>query len=170
MAINFPNSPIVGQTYTFNEKTWQWSGSYWEVFSAQTGYVQGAINVGGGEEIFKEKSGNDLYFRTLSGGSNTTISTVGDVVKVDVTIPADTNTFVTGFTYNNANTFTIEQNDGSNFSTSINTVTGLTVSGNLLVTDNTTLSGLTTVYGDTPTSAAIRPGLNNTYDLDQPSF
>ena len=108
------------------------------------------IEVGGGEEIFKEKSGNDLYFRTLSGGSNTTISTVGDLVKVDVTIPADTNTFVTGFTYNNANTFTIEQNDGSNFSASINTVTGLTVSGNLLVTDNTTLSGLTTVYGDTP--------------------
>ena len=47
MAINFPNSPIVGQTYTFNEKTWQWSGSYWEVFSAQTGYVTSAFNVSG---------------------------------------------------------------------------------------------------------------------------
>jgi len=143
MAINFPNSPIVGQTYTFNEKTWQWSGSYWEVFSAQTGYVQGAINVGGGEEIFKEKSGNDLYFRTLSGGSNTTISTVGDLVKVDVTIPADTNTFVTGFTYNDANTFTIGQNDGSNFSATINTMTGLTVNGGI---DTTTLTGVSAYF------------------------
>ena len=30
-----------------------------------------------------------------------------DIIKVDVTIPPDTNTFVTGFTYNDANTFTI---------------------------------------------------------------
>jgi hypothetical protein len=41
---------------------------------------------------------------------------------------------------------------------------------NLIVDNNTTLSGLTTVYGDTPTSAAIQPGVNNTYDLGAPSF
>jgi hypothetical protein len=145
MAINFPNSPSVGQIYTFNEKTWQWSGSYWEVYSAQTGYVTNAFNVGGANEIFSGKSGNDLYFRTISGGSNTTITTVGDVVKVDVTIPPDTNTFVTGFTYDNANTFTIEQNNGSNFSSSINSVTGFTINGDLLVTGTTNISGLTTV-------------------------
>jgi hypothetical protein len=145
MAINFPNSPIVGQTYTFNEKTWQWSGSYWEVFSAQTGYVQGAINVGGGEEVFSGKSGNDLYFRTLTGGTNTTISTVGDLIKVDVTIPPDTNTFVTGFTYDDANTFTITRNDDVGLSSTINNVTGLTINGNLVVTGTTNISGITTV-------------------------
>ena len=143
MAINFPNSPIVGQTYTYNEKTWQWSGSYWGVFSAQTGYVQGAINVGGGEEVFSGKSGNDLYFRTLTGGTNTTISTIGDLIKVDVTIPPDTNTFVTGFTYNDANTFTIGQNDGSNFSATINTMTGLTINGGI---ETTTLTGVSAYF------------------------
>ena len=152
MAINFPNSPIVGQTYTFNEKTWQWSGSYWEVFSAQTGYVTSAFNVGGANEIFSGKSGNDLYFRTLSGGTNTTVSTIGDVVKIDVSIPPDTNTFVTGFTYDNSNTFTLTRNDGVDITTSFNTVTGLTVNGTLSAT---TLDGNTILSGGTNLTTVI---------------
>lgn len=40
----------------------------------------------------------------------------------------------------------------------------------LAVTGDTTLSGLTIVYGPTPTSAAIQPGVNNSYDLGNPSF
>jgi hypothetical protein len=77
---------------------------------------------------------------------------------------------VTGFTYNNSNLFTITDNVGSAYTASINFVTGLTINGDLIVRDNTRLSGLTTVYGDTPTSAAIAPGIDNTYDLGQPSF
>jgi hypothetical protein len=64
------------------------------------GKIDSANNVGGTNEFFKDKSGTTLNFRTLSGGSNTTVSTVGDVVKVDVTIPPATNTFVSGGTYN----------------------------------------------------------------------
>jgi hypothetical protein len=41
--------------------------------------------------------------------------------------------FVTGFTYSN-NTFTIKDNSGNTYSDVINTVTGLTVNGNLTVT------------------------------------
>lgn len=103
------------------------------------GKIDSANNVGGANEFFKDKSGTTLNFRTLSGGSNTTVSTVGDVVKVDVTIPTDTNTFVTGFTYNNANTLTISDNAGDTFSTSINIMTGLTV---------TSLSGVNTIQDD----------------------
>lgn len=44
-------------------------------------------------------------------------------------------TFTTGFTYNNANTFTILRNQGqSNLTATFNTVTGLTVSGALSAT------------------------------------
>ena len=43
------------------------------------------------------------------------------------------NTFTTGFTYNN-NTFTISDNSGTTFNTTINSVTGLTVNGDLTVT------------------------------------
>ena len=48
--------------------------------------------------------------------------------------------------------------------------TTVSATGGLNVTGNTILSGLTTVYGDTPVSAAIKPGVNNSYDLGEPSF
>jgi hypothetical protein len=41
---------------------------------------------------------------------------------------------VTGFTYNNLNTFTITDNYNNNFSATINTVTGLTVNGTISAT------------------------------------
>lgn len=28
--IDFPTSPVVNQTYTFNGRTWVWNGSGWE--------------------------------------------------------------------------------------------------------------------------------------------
>ena len=236
--------------------------------------VENGDNLGGGNEVFKNKSGTTLNFRTLSGGTNTSLTTIGDTIRVDVTIPPGSNTFVTGgtynditntitltrndavninitgitdtyvtgvtlngntlelerneglptltvdlssidtnyyvtggtynsgttsidyvgtvgftpfsvdvselldnqntfltaFTYDNANTFTIVRNDNQTFNATINNVTGFTINGDLLVTDNTTLSGLTTVYGDTPTSSALQPGVNNTYDLGAPSL
>ena len=30
MPLNFPNSPVIEQLYSFGGKTWQWSGSSWE--------------------------------------------------------------------------------------------------------------------------------------------
>ena len=47
-----------------------------------------------------------------------------------------TDTFVSAFTYN-TNTFTITNSTGGTLSTTINTVTGLTVNGNLTITGNT---------------------------------
>jgi len=59
---------------------------------------------------------------------------------------SDTNTFVTGFTYNDNNTFTIFDNDGSSFPATINQVSGLTVNGTLSAT---TLDGGTIFSGGT---------------------
>lgn len=70
----------------------------------------------------------------------------------------DTNTFVTGFTYNE-NKFEITDNNGGIFDATINTMTGLTVSGNLSATtfygDGSQLTGISsdftggTVIGET---------------------
>jgi hypothetical protein len=54
-----------------------------------------------------------------------------------------TDTYVTGYTYQD-NTFTISDSSGNTFSTTIDTVTGLTVNGTLSAT---TISGVT-FYGD----------------------
>ena len=59
---------------------------------------------------------------------------------------SDTNTFVTGFTYNENNTFTINDNVGSAFTATINQLSGLTVNGTLSAT---TLDGNTILSGGT---------------------
>lgn len=39
MAINFPNSPQVNDTYTEGNRSWTWNGTYWRATSATIGYV-----------------------------------------------------------------------------------------------------------------------------------
>jgi len=77
-----------------------------------------------GTEIFK-----------LSGGTNVTLSNPStNQIKLDVTIPAGMNTYITGFTYDDANTLTISDNVGDTFPVTINTMTGLTVNGKVITT------------------------------------
>jgi len=62
---------------------------------------------------------------------------------VDSIISAATSadTYVTGFTYDNANTFTISDNSGSTFNATINTVTGLTSNGDIEVIGDVIVTG-----------------------------
>ena len=116
---------------------------------------------------------------TISGGSITITGTgVFDTVSATTyqNLPIDPDTYVTGFTYT-PNTFTISDNSGSTFNTTINTMSGLTVNGDLTITGNTTsdiFSGNTfsggTFYGDgsslnlgQPTVAARLYLYNNYY-------
>ena len=74
---------------------------------------------------------------SLQGLTATTIS-----ATTYQNLPIDPDTYVTGFTYS-ANTFTISDNSGSTFNSTFNDVTGLTINGNLTVTGDTSLQGLT---------------------------
>jgi hypothetical protein len=77
------------------------------------------------------------------------------------TIPSYIDTYVTGFTYSN-NTFTIKQNNNqSDLTQTINSVTGWTINGNLTVTGNTSLQGLTA----TTVSATTYDNLPPLYQL-----
>lgn len=40
-AIDFPNSPTVGQTFTVGIRTWQWSGTAWDIQKMQYGNIDG---------------------------------------------------------------------------------------------------------------------------------
>jgi hypothetical protein len=74
-------------------------------------------------------------------------------------LPIDPDTYVTGFTYND-NEFVIKQNNGQpDLTVVINSVTGWTVNGDLNVTGNTTLDGLTatTVSATTYQNLPIDP-------------
>jgi len=97
--------------------------------------IENGVNSGGAEEIFSGKSGTDLYFRTLSGGSNTSISTIGDIIRVDVSVPPSTNTFVTGGTYSDVtDTITLTRND--DVTVDITGVTDTFVTGSTLTAAN----------------------------------
>ena len=96
------------------------------------------------EAILTRNDSTDIF--KLSGGTNVTLSNPSsNQIKIDVSLPPSMNTFITGFTYNNANTFTISRNDGVDLNSSFNTVTGLTVNGTLIVDtlSATTYTGLT---------------------------
>jgi hypothetical protein len=82
---------------------------------------------------------NDTF---VTGGTITYTGRTGTVTLTrndNVEIPIDNlyDTYITGFSYND-NTFTISDNSGNTFNETINTVTGLTINGDLNVTGNTT--------------------------------
>jgi len=94
--------------------------------------------------------GSTAYFDTVDTLSAYTLDLSSFVSTGD--------TFTTAFTYSN-NVLTISQNQGqADLTALINTMTGLTINGNLTVTGTTSLSGVSNYYqtvdGTTPTEIA----------------
>jgi hypothetical protein len=142
--------------------------------------VENGINVGGQTEVFSGKSGSNLYFKTLSGGSNTTLIEQGDIITIDVSVPVDTNTFVTGGTYDESEgKITLLRNDSN--SVDITGLTGTYVTAftynnlnsfNISLSDGTTFDApinnlsattisATTFYGDGSNLVGIVPELSD---------
>jgi hypothetical protein len=109
----------------------------------------------------------NINISPTNNDSNTQIltrnSTSGNIEYKDVT--SFTDTYVTGATYAN-NTFTYTNNANNSFSVLFNTITGLTINGNLTVTGNTispTHSGTTFLsrgtYGTATLNASNNPSM-----------
>jgi hypothetical protein len=120
-------------------------------FQQNSGTINAFVE-GTGNAKFETLSGDSLNILSLPTLNNSATdilvrnSSTGEVEYRPVSgITPDTNTFVTGFTYDDANTFTITRNDDVSLSSTINNVTGLTINGNLVVTGTTNISGITTV-------------------------
>ena len=78
MTINFPSSPTNGQLYSYGQSTWQWTGEYWSVYSAQTGYVTSVSDTGSGNSVINSLNSNTLLLKTFSGDSNVIITDTGN--------------------------------------------------------------------------------------------
>ncbi len=76
------------------------------------------------------------------------IDNLGSVQFRDVNTLNSGGTEVIDFTYNNANTFIIDRFDSISFSATINEVTGLTVNGDLYVTETTYVNENIEPYND----------------------
>jgi len=73
MAINFPNSPSPNQLYSYDGKTWEWNGIYWEVYSALTSYITSAYTVGDGVSDISGVTGGNIALKSFSGVNITII-------------------------------------------------------------------------------------------------
>ena len=102
---------------------------------------------GSNQSLTRRNDGADVLI--LTGGTNVTLSNPSsNQIKIDVNIPAGMNTYVTGFTYNDNNTFTIFDNDGGSFPATFNQVSGLTVNGDITVTGTSNLNAVTATTVD----------------------
>jgi hypothetical protein len=43
MAIDFPNSPTTGQTFTVGARTWTWDGTVWDLVATSSDPIQKTI-------------------------------------------------------------------------------------------------------------------------------
>jgi len=103
-------------------------------------YVTGTT-FGSNQSVTTTRDGIDVL--KISGGTNVTLSNPsGNQIKIDVTIPPDDNTFITAFTYDDINTFTITDNLGTAFTSSINVLSATTISGGTLYGDGSNLTGI----------------------------
>jgi len=125
--------------------------------------LSGETIFSGSTDLYNIFSTTDYFTTGSTFDNNLKIATFnrndGQTYQLNLSALSTVDTYVTGFTYNN-NTFTIKQNEGiPDLSATINSVTGLTVNGNLTVTGNTSLQGLTantisaTTYQNLPVTA-----------------
>jgi hypothetical protein len=116
-------------------------------FSAGTGggTVTSVDNVGAGAGIFRDITGTTINLKSLtSTGGTVFITNNNDEINLEVQHTVDTNTFVTGFTYNGINQHTITLNNGSAYTTTMNTFSATTISADTFYGDGSNLTGITT--------------------------
>lgn len=98
MALDFPSSPSVNQTYTFGTKTWIWNGSGWALQATAFSNVNGGPFAGTRNRLI---NGNMIWDQR-NGGAAQTITTSG-AYTVDRWIGATTGASCTGQRVTGAN-------------------------------------------------------------------
>jgi hypothetical protein len=156
MPINFPIPSFVGELYSFNQTTWEWSGEYWGVYSGQTGYITTATTVGSGYSAISGVSNNTIYLKSFSG-DNVTITDNNDTLVFSTVL------------YNADNTITVALTgstgvDFNSIKDAVNSITGATsantytvkVSGGVYYEDPFTIPSWVAVVGESSISTIIQ--------------
>lgn len=137
MAYNFPNSPLVGDTYSFNNATWEYSGSGWALLANPVHHRKL-------DDISSGFNGSNTGFTLSVGSSNITpVTATTLLISVNgVLQEPDTSYSVSGSTI----TFTEAPTAGSTFygvalsykTETINTVADGSISSAKLVSTGVT--------------------------------
>ncbi len=138
---------VTGATYSSNTFTYRnnTGGTFSVLFNTVTGLtVNGTLSATTVSATTYLNLPTDIRVTggTYSNGIATFTNNTGGTFNVAGFFTGGTDVFVTGATYSN-NTFTYTNNTGGSFNVLFNTVTGLTVNGNLTVTGNTNVRAIT---------------------------
>jgi len=146
-----PNSTLVGPSGTGGSTN---SIDYFQYINADKFITQGGTS---SQYVMGDGSlSNGFTGGTVTGTTNFTNGLTANTISATTYFNLPTDIRVTGATYSN-NTFTYRNNTGGTFNVLFNTVTGLTVNGDIIVTGNTNTKNLTattisstttTIYSD----------------------
>jgi len=155
-AITSTDTYVTGYTYTPNSNTFtikqnQGQPDLTATFNSVSGLtVNGDLTITGNTSVQSLTANTfNITSTPVLNNSNTQFlsrnTSSGAIEYTPLSAITSNDTFVTGYTYTpSSNTFTIKQNQGkSDISVSFNSMSGLTVNGNLTVTGNTSMQSLT---------------------------
>ncbi len=103
--INFPNSPLVGDTYTFNNKTWTWNGTSWSGSGGTASSLYSSINYY--TDTFTGNGSNTVFALSVSSTTNNSIVFVSGIGQLPTSAYSISGTTIT-FTEAIANNVTVE--------------------------------------------------------------
>jgi hypothetical protein len=156
--------------YKLNSPPWNGSLSDWSIFQSGGGgdFTGGTIS---GDTIFTQgvtATTLNVNGVSITGDTYTTGGTYSSGILnfnyntgggYQISGLDTTNTYITGFTYDNINTFNINDNSGNTFSSSINVLSATTISGGTFYGDGSNLT-------NTPDKYITNLSFNNSnYDL-----
>lgn len=107
-AVDFPNSPSLGQTYSVNNRTWIWTGTTWDAQVSPVGVASGGTT---GQVL--TKSSNVDYATTWSNTVSSIIASTGltgGTITTTGTIAVDSNVvafLTTSQTFTGTQTLTV---------------------------------------------------------------
>jgi hypothetical protein len=166
--VGYTDLLVTGATYNNNTFTFKNSsgGTFDVSFNTvtgltSTGTIQSSIlSATTYQNLPDNVTGNYLPLSggTVSGSTNFTNGLTANTISATTYQNLPTDVRVTGSTYSN-NLFTYTNNTGGTFNVLFNTVTGLTVNGNLIVTGTTSSSSISaTTYQNLPTDVRVTGG------------
>jgi len=98
MSIIFPSNPTIGEIFTYQGRSWEWNGDYWESYSYPSSSISGVTSVGFGDSVINGVVDNVLALKSFSGDG---VSIIDDGVTLTIsasTSPGGSVTSVSGGT------------------------------------------------------------------------
>ena len=99
--------------YKLKDVTWSGITADWKEFTLGGGEVNTASSVGVSNEVFDQKVGSDLQFRTLSAGTNVTITSGSTTLTINSSGGGGSTKYVSTDSYTGSIPLTITHNLGT---------------------------------------------------------